>query len=62
MRTRVTSTITRRYLHRICIYNIPHALQEGYKHGDMKLSNQVRLLSDDVFSLKNLFTEVFFVL
>jgi len=50
MRTRVTSTITRLHSYRICLYNIPHALQEGYKHANKKLSNQVRLLSDGVLS------------
>jgi hypothetical protein len=50
MRTRMTSIITMFYLHRIRMYNIPHALQEGYKHANKKLSNQVHLLPDGVFS------------
>jgi len=39
MRTRVTSTVTRLYLYLICLYNILHVLQEGYKHANKKLSN-----------------------
>jgi len=53
MRTRVMSTITRLYLYRICLYTIPHTLQEGYKHANKKLSNQVLLLSEGVLSRTN---------
>lgn len=53
MPTLVTSTITIIYLYSIYLYNILYALQEGYKHANKKLSNQIRLLSDGVFSQTN---------